>query len=264
MSVERASPDHPSWAKHASHHIARYLFASEFVVGRRVLDAGCGSGYGAVLLREAGAASVVGVDIDPQAVRAAQENYGGSGIEFLTDDCQQLQQVSGPFDVICNFENIEHLPHPEQFLKAAGRVLAPEGVLLVSTPDRGNMPPYREGKPANPYHHQEWYYDDFAAFLSEHFASVEVRTQVEATAVTARKRAVKILRQALLWANPLTLLPWRWWSRDSASGQRSWRVLDDLATSGPADYPVVSRRVAPILGRSCWHLAVCQHPRTVR
>ncbi len=68
MNVERAEPGTPQWAELAAPHLARYLFAAERVAGRRVLDLGSGAGYGAAVLRCAGAAAVLGVDADATAV----------------------------------------------------------------------------------------------------------------------------------------------------------------------------------------------------
>jgi protein-L-isoaspartate O-methyltransferase len=49
--VERLVPGEPEWAEFSAPHLARYLFAAEYARGRRVLDAGTGSGYGARNLR---------------------------------------------------------------------------------------------------------------------------------------------------------------------------------------------------------------------
>ena len=43
------------------------------------------------------------------------------------DDCEQLHNVSGPFDLICCFEAIEHIGRPERFLQRACRLLAGDG-----------------------------------------------------------------------------------------------------------------------------------------
>ena len=209
MTIERAVPGDASWLELAAPHLARYFFAAEMARGRRVLDAGCGSGYGARILQAAGAAHVLGVDLDPQAVAHAKAHYGGAGIEFLVDDCRELGRVAGPVDLICNFENIEHLEEPERFLAAAGRCLVPDGTLLVSTPDRAATPPFVAGRPRNPFHVHEWYADEFAALLRAHFAQVELRVQVESLAAAARRDAVAALRQGLLWSNPLAMLLWR-------------------------------------------------------
>ena len=57
-------------------HLARYLWATRFAAGRRVLDAGCGMGYGSVLLAAAGAESVEGVDASEAVIAVAEEQAG--------------------------------------------------------------------------------------------------------------------------------------------------------------------------------------------
>jgi O-antigen biosynthesis protein len=262
LTEERGLPGTPEWAQMAGHHVARYLFAVEFARGRRVLDCGTGFGYGARLLRTCGASTVVAVDLDAATVAQAQAMYGGEGLEFREDSCEEFRAVTGPFDVISSFENIEHLPHPERFLECAGRLLGPDGVLLVSTPDRAVMPPFVEGMPRNIYHVHEWYRDEFAALLASHFDQVEVRVQVEATAVANRMEAVRAMRQGLMWSNPLSVFLWRKFPFARGS-RRPWKKLALLAAGGPADYPVVPVEIAGILGAPLAHVAICRKPRAV-
>lgn len=260
MTAERAVPGEAEWLEFSAPHLARYLFAADFVRGRRVLDAGTGCGYGARMLREGGADQVVGIDCDKATIGLAQARFGGEQVRFVQDDCQTMRQVSGPFDVICSFENIEHLQRPEQFLATAGARMAPEGVLLVSTPDRASTPPYVHGRPRNPYHTVEWYTDEFAALLQEHFHDVDLRTQVQATAVTGRQEAVAALRQGLTWCNPLAALLWRKFPFARRS-VRPWKKLAWLAAPSVGDYPIVPRALAPLFGRSAFLVAVCRRPR---
>lgn len=112
MNVERAEPESPEWAALAAPHLARYLFAADRVAGRRVLDLGCGAGYGAALLRAAGAAEVHGIDADRNAVEESWRRHGGDRVSFAVDDCQALGATGGGWDVICCFEAIEHVPRP--------------------------------------------------------------------------------------------------------------------------------------------------------
>src|SRR4051794_32573767 len=92
--VEGATPAH-QWAEHRT----RYAFASELAAGRRVLDVACGSGYGSRILADAGADTVVGVDLDADAVVYARQRYGGPGVTFLPGNAC-APPVTGPFDLI--------------------------------------------------------------------------------------------------------------------------------------------------------------------
>ncbi len=261
MSVERAVPGEAGWESLAPHHLARYLFAAGMARGKRVLDAGTGAGYGAALLKAesgGGAREVIGVDIDEGAIAAAGKTYGGEGVRFLVDDCQMLAKVTGPFELICNFENIEHLREPGRFLAAAAQLLAPGGALLISTPDRANTPPFKDGKPDNPYHFFEWYREEFLALLSPHFKKVEIRVQVESHGMRARADAVKALRQGITWSNPVMAFLWRKKGRVGKGREgRSWRAIEALAAGTVGDYPIVEQGLASIWGKSYAHFAIC-------
>ena len=52
--------------------LARYIYAADLVAGKRILDLGCADGEGAALLLDRGAQSVVGLDVDAQAVSRGQ------------------------------------------------------------------------------------------------------------------------------------------------------------------------------------------------
>ena len=199
--------------------------------------------------------------IDPKTIQQAMTYFAGDGVEFLVDDCEQLGQVTGPFDLICSFENIEHLYHPERFLHAAGRLLAADGILLISTPDRTSTPPFVNGRPKNPFHMHEWYEDEFYSLLSRHFAGVKMYTQVETTALRSRTAAVSVLSQLLRWHNPVATFflqrrPFR------SRYRQLWKQLADLAAPSISDYPVVSLPVATLFGTSAFHVAVCREPRS--
>jgi SAM-dependent methyltransferase len=180
MTEERAEPGGPEWAKLAGPHLARYLWAGELVAGRRVLDVACGSGYGAVLLRHAGARHVLGVDRDPAAIERARVRFGDAGIEFRCADALDLTGLDGPFDLVVSFETIEHLTGPDAFLDEVARVMAPGATVVLSTPHRCYSEPPRNGRPANLHHVQEWDAREFETLLRAHFADVRLRAQVRA------------------------------------------------------------------------------------
>ena len=143
-------------------HWARYLFAARYAAGKRVLDVACGSGYGSALLTK-DAARVAGVDISREAVEYASRHYGSAKILFAQADCYSLPFVSAQFDLVVAFEIIEHLTDAASFLQEARRVLAPAGLLLISTPNRLY---YTEDRgEVNPFHEREFSYPEFADVL---------------------------------------------------------------------------------------------------
>jgi GT2 family glycosyltransferase/SAM-dependent methyltransferase len=158
----------------AYEHFHRYALARDFVAGMRVLDVASGEGYGTwILSRSAG--EVVGVDIDPQTVDTARQRYEEPNrISFQTGDCAALPFEASTFDVVVSFETIEHIADAAALLREAKRVLKPDGLLIVSTPNREI---YNKNKPPNHFHTHEFSCDEFRDLLRGQFARVELRGQ---------------------------------------------------------------------------------------
>jgi SAM-dependent methyltransferase len=153
----------------AYEHWHRYAFARRFAQGKRVLDAACGEGYGTALLG-AVAASVVGIDIDIATIDHARATYGeGNRIGFLAGSCSRLPVPLACVDVVVSFETIEHLEATEQpdMLSEFARVLAPDGLLVISSPNKSLYSDARDY--VNPFHLQELYRDDLARLLGPRF-----------------------------------------------------------------------------------------------
>jgi 2-polyprenyl-3-methyl-5-hydroxy-6-metoxy-1,4-benzoquinol methylase len=125
-------------------HLRRYQTASRYVQGKRVLDIASGAGFGSKMLKDAGAASVVGVDIAPTSIRYAQEHYQVPGVQFVQADAEVFEG-DDLFDVIVSFETIEHVPHPDRFLAQIRKNLRPDGHFLLSVP-------LGETRHIDPYH----------------------------------------------------------------------------------------------------------------
>ncbi len=157
-------------------HLARYRFAKRFAVtGARVLDAGCGSGYGTAEFGEA--ASVIATDISADAIRHASENFARPGVRFLRAACERLPFAGGSFDLVAAFEVIEHLEHWQELLGEARRVLKTSGVLLVSTPNKTYYAESRAEVGPNPFHWHEFEFEEFFNALRAVFPHVRVWTQ---------------------------------------------------------------------------------------
>lgn len=149
-------------------HLARYLFASQIVKEKVVLDAGCGSGYGSFILAKYGKAKkVYAVDISQEAIDYAQSKYFHKNIKFQVNDAEKLKTISAKsVDVIVSFEVIEHLNDQEKFLNQIKRVLKTNGVFIVSTPNKYTYP---EG---NLFHTKELYPEEFKKLLKKYFKNV--------------------------------------------------------------------------------------------
>jgi 2-polyprenyl-3-methyl-5-hydroxy-6-metoxy-1,4-benzoquinol methylase len=114
-------------------HLRRYETAAGYAKDKRVLDIACGVGYGSKMLQLAGAASVVGVDLSQDTLAYAREHHQVPGVQFIYGNAEEFEWPE-PFDLIVSFETLEHLPHPEQFIRQMSQLLTPEGYLILSVP----------------------------------------------------------------------------------------------------------------------------------
>src|SRR3954471_2413033 len=100
---ERVTPDCAD--ENFANHLKVYEFASQFVKGKAVLDCGSGTGYGASLLLDRGAASAVGIDYDEEAIGYSQDKYARSNLSFLKMDAQRIELPDDSFDFVITTEN---------------------------------------------------------------------------------------------------------------------------------------------------------------
>jgi ubiquinone/menaquinone biosynthesis C-methylase UbiE len=139
---------------------------------RDVLDCASGSGYGAVLLREWGAASVLGVDVDQECIEYAQHRYQLAGVAFMAGDAERLEGVAdASVQAVVSIETIEHVRNAEACLAQFQRVLQPGGSLYLTTPDGTDR-----AHSGNPFHHKEYSARELLTLLRARFASVDVES----------------------------------------------------------------------------------------
>ncbi len=164
--MERFSPDlKEKYPQLYYEHIHRYLIAREHIKGR-VLDLACGEGYGTSILAEK-ADSVLGLDINSDAISRAREIYKENNISFHTADCTNTQLKEHTFDCIVSFETIEHLDSPAAFVSEIKRLLKPNGLLIISSPDKRE---YTEANAIENIHHiNELYHEEFKELLGANF-----------------------------------------------------------------------------------------------
>ncbi len=151
-------------------HQARYAWAAQLAEDRVVLDAGCGVGWGTRRLAQAGARRAVGLDLDAPSIDSARERGGGEA-EFVRGDLLKLPFDDASFDLVVCFEAIEHVERPEDVLDGLRRVLRPDGILVVSSPNRGVYPA------GNPFHLRELSSGELETNLRSRFANVSMYRQ---------------------------------------------------------------------------------------
>lgn len=148
---ERVVPEDNNFCFHA--HLSIYNFAKPYAHGKRVLDAGCGTGYGSFhLLSQGKAKSVHGIDLSEKAVGFCRSRYVAPGLRYDAMDLQQVRlDGRSKFDLIFSSNVLEHVADADAFLATAIRLLSPDGVFVLGVPCV-NTPEALEGNLENPYH----------------------------------------------------------------------------------------------------------------
>jgi ubiquinone/menaquinone biosynthesis C-methylase UbiE len=116
---------------HTKHRHTRYhdFFIERVKKGARVLDIGCGIGALSFDIAEKSGANVLGIDLNPEHIRIAQEKHAHPNVVYHLGDALQTP-LEGPFDAIILSNVLEHLPNRPEFLRAMIQRLRPSRVLL--------------------------------------------------------------------------------------------------------------------------------------
>ena len=136
----------------------RWVAKSMPVRGSSVVEAGVGEGYGGQLLSDAGAALVVGVDLDGPTLRHVARTH--EGVAPARANLVALPLRSGSADLVVSAQVVEHLWDQEGFVSECARVLRPGGRLVLTTPNRLTFPP------GNPFHSRELDGDELTALVA--------------------------------------------------------------------------------------------------
>ena len=157
-------------------HMQRYLSVRNLVKGMQVLDLACGEGYGSALLAET-AESVIGIDIDQGTIDQAQKKYQKENLRYMEGDAAAIPLPDHSVDAVVSFETIEHISEElqQKFLREINRVLKPDGLVIMSTPNKAI---YSDRYSYfNEYHIHEFYPDEFVLFLKQFFPYVRMYQQ---------------------------------------------------------------------------------------
>jgi 2-polyprenyl-3-methyl-5-hydroxy-6-metoxy-1,4-benzoquinol methylase len=156
-------------------HLHRYAIAKDLITPEDlVLDIACGEGYGCSLMAKK-AKTVFGVDISEKTVEHAIRKYTTANCNFKIGSVTDIPFDNQLFDVVSSFETIEHIAEHEKMMQEVNRVMKPNGLFIVSSPDKMNyadIPNYK-----NPFHVKELYKNEFIELVSRYFTHIQVLSQ---------------------------------------------------------------------------------------
>jgi SAM-dependent methyltransferase len=188
LTGERTLPDVPEENYWFRRHLVVYEWIAERVRGLRAIDMACGEGYGSDVLART-AASVVGVDANPEAHEHARARYARANLRFARDLIESFHEEA---DAVVFLQTIEHLQEPGAALEHFRSLLSEGGAVFVSTPNVLTLAPKGAPRSDNPWHVHEYRREEFERLCGEHFASVEMYGLFHARKLRAHELALRM------------------------------------------------------------------------
>jgi SAM-dependent methyltransferase len=190
LTGERTLPDVPAENYWYRRHLVVYEWIAARVIGKRVIDMACGEGYGCEVLWRS-AASVVGVDANPEAFEHASARYRRQGLRFERGLVETFGEP-GSYDAVVFLQTIEHVQDPLAVLEHMRGILAPGGVAYVSTPNVLTLAPPGAEKSGNPWHLREYRASEFEALCRSAFGSVSMLGLFHARKLRVHELALRL------------------------------------------------------------------------
>ena len=185
LTGERTLPDVPEENYWYRRHLVAYEWIASRVGGRRVVDLACGEGYGSAVLART-AASVVGVDANPEAFEHARLRY-----PHVSFERNMIELWQGDVDCVVFLQTIEHIQDPDAMLAHVRELIEPDGVAYVSTPNVLTLAPKGAERSGNPWHVREYRPEEYRALCERHFARVDLLGLFHARKLRAHELALK-------------------------------------------------------------------------
>jgi ubiquinone/menaquinone biosynthesis C-methylase UbiE len=198
------------WKYNTQLHLWRYVFASEWIMNKLVLDVACGVGYGSDWLsNNIGSGRLIGIDLSKQSLGFAQRHYHSPCTDFVLGNGLSLPIATQSLDVVVSFETIEHIPASQQanFVAEVHRVLKPGGVFLCSTPNRklspGHVDHTREFAPTGFFEIHDSYFgrvERYGQYITVEDLEFQ-RSQTKRLSFQVKRKRARILKLARDWIN---------------------------------------------------------------
>jgi 2-polyprenyl-3-methyl-5-hydroxy-6-metoxy-1,4-benzoquinol methylase len=153
-------------------NIARFNYFKNIISRGRILDYGCGAGEGTHFLSTFDDYEVIGVDISFEAVKYATDYYDQERLTFICGNILFPCFTDQAFDGIISVEVIEHVHDPHRYLENIQRLLKPEGVFMLTTPNQLISSP----TPGSlwPDHVREYSVDALREILNQYFSEIKI------------------------------------------------------------------------------------------
>lgn len=256
LTGERLQPGSELFGVDLARHRAAYVYANLNARGKRLLDLGCGTGYGTAELADSATTriSIFGLDRVHPAESSRRPNAN-----FLRADLRGIPIRDDTFSTIVSFQVVEHLEDPTPYLAAIARLLEPDGTAYVTTPNALTS----DG--VNPWHVHEYEAEELRAKLAIHFEEVEmlgvgvgpkVADYFEARLARIR-RIMRIDPFGLRNLLPAKLIDWLF-ARFALVVRRGIQQGGGLPDASVDDFPI-----GPADPSDIDLLAVCRKPRRV-
>jgi SAM-dependent methyltransferase len=257
LTGERTLPDVPQENYWFRRHLVVYEWIAARVGGLRVIDMACGEGYGSDVLAQR-AASVVGVDANPEAHEHARLRYRRANLRFARE---LVETFAEPADAVAFLQTIEHLEEPGAALdhfaslvadaaqEAAGPGpaggLAAEavrpGTVFVSTPNVLTLAPPGQPRSGNPWHVREYRLEEFDALCRAHFREVRMFGLFHARKLRAHQLALRLGWDSLHPRLGLTSRFYDWFTPAIAVADFAVRPIGQARAETALDFLAVCR-----------------------
>jgi hypothetical protein len=239
LTGERTLPDVPEENYWYRRHLTVYEWIAARVGGVRVIDMACGEGYGSDVLADS-AASVVGVDANPEAHEHARLRYRRENLRFARDLVETFPEQA---DAVVFLQTIEHLQDPGAVLTHFRSLVgeSEKGVVFVSTPNVLTLAPKGAERSDNPWHVHEYRSGEFEKLCRGTFGSVEMYGLFHARKLHIHALALKL---GWDWVHPrlrLTKPFYNWFTPAIAASDFALRPAADADLDKALDFIAVCR-----------------------